>query len=184
MAKAYDSKIEKEVAEKVLEMMLSWQAKMSFLKDQIAALERLSEFPIMAISVFLLKSQLVEFELKQLITEIDLHLGFSGSSQIIRRKALKPIDMDDWTLGKIRKHLLTYDSKTLTTLQQELKKLVYLRNMFAHKLFSSSKDTKSLTKEALEAIPLANKVIDEIEAVKKVLKENDPLEMLSKKKHD
>lgn len=172
---------EVEIRKKILESILPWQIKMDFLKNQISALEKLSQFPIIAISVFLLKSQLIEFELKQLITEIDLHLGFSSNSKIIRRRTLKPVDMDGWSLGKIRKHLLTYNSKTFTTLQQELKKLVDLRNMFTHKLFSSSRDISSLTKDSEKAIPLANKIMDEIETVRKKLEENDPLKALIKK---
>lgn len=170
-----------EIRKKIFELILPWQIKMDFLKNQISALEKLSQFPTIAISVFLLKSQLIEFELKQLITEIDLHLGFSSSSKIIRRRILKPDNTDDWSLGKIRKHLLTYDSKTLATLQQGLKKLVDLRNMFTHKLFSSSRDVDSLTKDSEKAIPLANKVMDEIETVKKQLEENDPLKTSTKK---
>jgi len=181
MANNTGSQIEKDVARKAAEFIVAWQTKMDFLKNQISALGKLSDFPIVAISVFLLKAQLVEFELKQLITEIDLHLGFSNSSQIIRRKRLKPVEMDDWSLGRIRKHLLTYDSKMLSALQQELKKLVDLRNIFTHKLFSSSKDVNSLTKDSEKTIPLADKVLDEIERVKKTLEKNDPLNILTKK---
>ncbi len=173
--------IEKDAAREAAEFIISWQTKMDFLNSQINALGKLSDFPIVAISVFLLKTQLVEFELKQLITEIDLHLGFSSSSKIIRRKSLTPIEMERWTLGQLRDHLMRYDSKVLSTLQQDLKGLNDLRREFAHKLFDSSKDVISLTKDSEKSIPLANKVLDEIEKVKKALEENDPLKVLTKK---
>lgn len=177
------SKVEEDVARKAAEMIVSWQAKMDFLKGQIDAFGKLSDFPIVAISVFLLKAQLIEFELKQLITEIDLHLGFSNNSRLIRRKTLKPVEMERWTLGQLRDHLMRYDSKVLTTLQQKLKKLNDLRRQFAHSLFGSSKDVRSLTNDSEKAIPLANKVLEEIERIKKILGENDPLK-IPIQKHD
>lgn len=173
---------EREVAVQAAKIFLRFEQKMAFLKSQISALENLSQFPIIAVSIFLLKSQFIEFELKQLITEIDLHLAISNSSQVIRRKTLKPIEMDDWTLGRIRLHLLTYNSKMLAKLQQELKKLVILRNMFAHKLFSVSSDIDSLARNSEKAVFLANKVISEINIVKKNLEENDPLRARVKSK--
>jgi len=47
-------------------------------------------------------------------------------------------------------------------------------------LFGSGKDIKSLTTDSEKAIPLANKVLEEIEQIKKVLEENDPLKAITK----
>jgi len=113
--------IEEHVARKAAEIIVSWQIKRDFLEGQINALGKLADFPIVGISEFLLKSQLIEFEIKQLITEIDLHLRFSSNSRIIRRKTLKSVDMERWTLGQLRDHLMRYDSKVLAPLQQDLK---------------------------------------------------------------
>jgi len=75
--------------------MVDWNVKIRFLKDQILEIEKRKDLKIAPVFSFILKSQLIEWEIKQLITKLDLHLSFSNSSEVLRKKIITPREMDE-----------------------------------------------------------------------------------------
>lgn len=166
---------------KSFKSIVDWHTKNEFLKDQISKLENLKGFPILSVTTFLLKTQLIEFELKQLITSLDLHLYFSNTSQLLKRKTKTPKDMNEnrVTLGGLKYEIYQYQGKFLENLQGQLSKLVGLRNSLVHKLFNPG-SISELIAESGNGLKIANEVLKEIESVEKFLKENDPLKLTKK----
>lgn len=79
--------------------LIEWLVKIRFLKDQIEKLEQLKDLVIIPIAVFLLKSQIIEFELKQIIFSLDLHLYSQNRSKLMNRRVRTPKDLEGLTLG-------------------------------------------------------------------------------------
>lgn len=148
-----------------------WIVKINFLKEQIEKLELLKDFPIISISVFLLKSQLIEFELKQTILTLDLRLSAYSSQRTLKRHIRTPKEFDNYTLGKLVFEISQFEGNALLdNLKIQLKQLVSLRNKFTHHLFSPAKDAKQLTIDSEEGIKLANETLKILEIIKKELK--------------
>ena len=51
--------------DKNFRIIVDWRVKNNFLKKKISVLEKTKEYPIFSISCFLLKTQLIEFELNR-----------------------------------------------------------------------------------------------------------------------
>ena len=171
-------------------ILVNWLVKIRILKDQIEKLEKLKDFPIIAIATFLLKCQIIEFELKQIISSLDLHLYFQNRSRLFRKKIRTPRDLDDLTLGKlvreikqfIRPSSIPFTNKiSIATgkqargdLSEELKinldLLVEKRNEFNHKLFSQGKDVKKISEEAKKGLEVANQTLILFELLQKEIK--------------
>ncbi|HEX7456707.1 MAG TPA: hypothetical protein VF303_04555 [Candidatus Nanoarchaeia archaeon] len=170
--------------------LVNWLSKIKFLKDQIEKLEKLKDFPIVAISVFLLKCQIIEFELKQFIFSLDLHLYSQNHSKLLRRKIRSPKDLDDLTLGKLKKELNQFIrplgvpivfktgkstaptmKDTLEELKLNLGLLVDKRNEFTHRLFSQGKEIVKMNEEAVEGIEVASRTIYLLEILEKEIKD-------------
>lgn len=156
--------------------IVDWNVKNRFLEKQISALSKLKQFPAISIVVFLLKTQLIEFELKQLITSLDLHLSFSNRLGDIKVKPRTPKDLDEnkVTLGDLNKIIQRYEGKFLKNLQDNLNTLVKLRNDFVHKLFNLG-TIKKMLYDCQEGTQITDKVITAIEKVEEYLIKNDPL---------
>lgn len=172
----------RKINKSALQSAKEWFAKISFLEDQISNLEKLKKSIIIGVSVFLLKTQLIEFELKQLIFSLDQHVFFSSRSEILKRKVRTPKELEDEKMGlsALRKELGKYKGQFLKKLYQQLKELVKLRNSFTHHLFGLG-STEDMIKDSERGIKIANKVIKEIDSIDQHLKENDPLKELIKK---
>ena len=158
--------------------MVDWIVKIRFLKDQILEIEKRKDLKIAPIFSFILKSQLIEWEIKQLITKLDLHLSFSNSSEVLRKKRKKiitPREMDEqkWTLGKLIAEFKKYKGEFLKDLQTRLEKFKDLRNKFVHCLFNPG-SIEDLIKEAEQGLELVNRIINDIEQANKFLNEHDP----------
>lgn len=169
-------------------VLVGWLAKIKFLKDQIEKLEQLKDLVIISIAVFLLKSQIIEFELKQIIFSLDLHLYSQNRSKLVNRLIRRPKDLDGLTLGELVREFKQFitsseppvlvDNKVETQdknglfkeLKQDLTLLVKKRNEFTHRLFSLEKDVSILTKEAQEGIKIANKTLKLLEVLEIELK--------------
>jgi len=160
----------------VFKKMVDWNVKIKFLKDQILEIEKRKDLKIAPVFSFILKSQLIEWEIKQLITELDLHLSFSNSSEVLRKKIITPREMDEqkWTLGKLIAEFKKYKGEFLKDLQTRLEKFNDLRNKFVHHLFNPG-SIEDLMKEAEQGLELANRIINDIEQANKFLNEHDPL---------
>lgn len=162
--KAYNKSVRDLISKKFVEQIVSWYAKIDFLKQQLSVLEKLKTFPIIRIATFLLKCQLIEFELKQLIFTLDEHLLENNQSRILKRKVKTPKQLDDSkiTLGGLAKELSNYDGALLKILLRDLNNLVSIRNNFTHRLFDNRFTTNDLLQDSGKAIPLANKILEEI----------------------
>ena len=162
--------------------IVKWWTKIRLLKDQVNKLEKLKELPILAISTLLLKTQIVEFELKQLIFSLDLHLYFNSSSNLIRKIVRTPRDFDNLTLGQLAGQIEQFIDKSnshititgksignrkelgiLGGLKMELNKLVKIRNKLTHHLLDIGRSFEEVNDDAVRGIEIANKTIDLIE---------------------
>lgn len=154
-------------------ILVDWLVKINILKDQIEKLEKLKNFPIIAISAFLLKSQIIEFELKQFIFSMDLHLSLQNKSKLLGKKVRSPKDLEELTLGKLKREIDQFEGERLKELKTNLGYLVGKRNEFTHKLFSQGKDVIKLNKEAEEGIKIANKILRILERLEKVISKHE-----------
>lgn len=168
--------------------LVDWLVKIKFLKEQIGKLEQLKDLVVISIAVFLLKCQIVEFELKQIIFSLDLHLRFQNRSMLVSRLVRTPRDLENLTLGQLTRELKQFRTSSgpsllvgdklsdqnknsfLSELKQNLNLLVEKRNEFTHKLFSLGKNTSIFTEEAQEGIKIANKTLELLESLEKELK--------------
>lgn len=174
--KKLQSPTDQEVFRAIAEEIVDWQIKNEFLKKQIDALGKVKNLPIFQISSYLLKTQLIEFELKQLITGLDQHLFFSSRSKVLKLQTRTPKDLDEkrMTLGDLKEEIKRFEGSILKELQATLPKLVKLRNEFVHQLFKPG-SIKELNQKSEEGLKLADEVIVYIEKIDKFLKKNDPL---------
>src|SRR4030042_2761674 len=150
---------------------IDWIVKIQILKMQIEKLDKTSGFLISSIASFLLKSQIIEFELKQLLTALDLHFNNISRPHFLKRKIRTPKDFDRFTLGKIVGEINLFDWDKLDEMKDNLGFLVKKRNDFVHNLFGNDKNIKELEKEAKIGIIIANNVIRKIEELESFLKE-------------
>lgn len=149
----------------IRERFVNWIAKIRQLNKWINELEKLSSIPIIAIAVFLLKCQVIEFELKSLITRLDLHLSQRNKSGVLEKKIRTPKDFDGFTLGELVREFSQFkgigDSGLIEDVRSQLGKLLGMRNEFTHNLFSSEKDLRKLNSEVRGGILIANGVLDQ-----------------------
>jgi len=130
----------------------------------------------MGTSAFLLKAQLVEFELKQLISSLDLHAHFTNQLWWKRKKARIPVQLDKQklTLGGLKEEIKKYKFDFLKDLNAHLIKLVELRNEFVHALFNLG-SIKDLIVKSERGLRTAKKVIEDIRKIDTYLERIDPL---------
>lgn len=169
----------KKYRRNVLETVQEWYKKISFIEHQINSLEEIRDIPLISISVFLLKAQYIEFQLKQLITSLDQHIFFSSTSSLVKAQVRNPKKLEDdgvKMLGQILKELKKYKGDLLITLVSYLADLNKARIKFTHKLYDPEGTIKQLHKEAENGINLANRTLQEIRNIEMELKNNDPLD--------
>lgn len=164
---------------KAFREIADWWGKVAFLKKQIEYLDKLKNAPSLAFASFLLKAQLIEFELKQLFSGLDLHLAFNNHSKILKRKIKRPIDVNKWTLGKLKDEIKKYKGEFLNDLVVDLENFHSVRNKLIHHLFDPG-NIEDLVKEAKRGLISANKTIKELERVNEFLKRNDPIKKLKR----
>ena len=170
-------------------IIVEWWAKISFLKNQISKLEQLKDFPVFTVAAFLLKCQIIEFELKQIIFSLDLHLYFQTESKHFKKRVRTPKDLNDLTLGKLVNVFNQFirpsdpivsikikdDKKDpqkdiLNELKDILDEVIVKRNEFTHRLFSPGKDIQILIKGAESGIDNANKALKLFKELEKEIK--------------
>ena len=156
-----------EIIEDPAQHLAKWHIKVDFLEDQISKLESLNDFPIFSISVLLLKYQLIEFKLRQLITVLDLkvHSNARNDELNIRIRMPKKISELKITMGGLKNIIFSFEGKTISELQKNLGILVDNRNQLVHSLFEPG-DLPNLSKE----IELANDVLKDIKTLEKLSK--------------
>lgn len=186
LTKLNNLRIEKDPRKIIVE----WWVKISFLKNQISKLEQLKN-PVFVVAAFLLKCQIIEFELKQIISLLDLHLYFQTESKHFKKRVRTPKDLDDLklTLGnlvnvfnqfirpsdpivsiKLKDDKKDSQKDILNELKDILDKVVVKRNEFTHRLFSPGKDIQILIKEAESGIDDTNKALELFKELEKEIK--------------
>ena len=173
------ARMSKTKSKNILEDVRQWFFKIRYLKNQISSIEKIEGIPVLTISVFLLKSQLVEFEIKQLITALDQHLFFSNGSEVVNVIPRTPSFFDEkiFTLGALIEEMKRYNSPKVKDVLKELNELNGLRRQFTHKLFNVDKKLGEVNSESKRGIVVANTVLRKIEELEKFLHENDPLNL-------
>lgn len=131
--------------------------------------------PLSQIALFIIKAQLVEFKIKELILGVDYFLEKATNTHPIYRKQnnKKNQGVNKLTLGNVIKELENYGGKSNQTLCQQLSNLKFNsnRNKFAHKLFEQNQDVNVLSREASTYSKDADKILTLIQEVwKDVLK--------------
>lgn len=170
-----------------------WQKKILFLEDQISKLDKLKDFPIFSIASFLLKTQLIEWKLRQLIPILDFHLNYFNNSPILRLKIKMPsktkgtegkilkvhdqLSLEKLTLGQLINEIESYESVDdqfleFEELKANLRKLQGLRNKFVHHIFDVG-STDDLVSDSEKGLKIAEEVIKNIEKVHKILNQNE-----------
>lgn len=164
----------------VISSALDWFRKIERIKNEIKDLEKVSNVTTIYISVFLLKSQLIEFELKQLINTLDQHLYFTSGSTILKIRVKTPLFLSKQkqTMGDLIQELERYDGVLLNDIKVRLQLLKKTRNQFTHNLFGPG-SLNRLIEEAETGIQLANMILGELEKINYELHRNDPLEHFS-----
>lgn len=125
--------------------------------------------PMAQIASFLLKSQLVETRLRELILGIDYSLQRKNSRLPIYRKPSSDTKerINNSTLGQVRNELNNYQNPSIKKLQETLERFAHRdgRNRFTHKLFNQSKSVHELAEEAKEYTKFAEKSLDIIHEI-------------------
>lgn len=147
-----------------------WFIKINFLRDQIDSLSKVNS-PIALIAAFLLKAQLIEFELKQLLFALDLHYSENNSSNILKKEKRVPRYFDDkrYTLGRLIDEVNKYEGAFLEPLQKDLDGLNSLRVKFSHHLFQSESSLDDLINDAAKGLKVCDRLIIEFEKCNLVL---------------
>jgi hypothetical protein len=170
-----------------------WQKKISFLEDQISKLDKLKAFPIFSIASFLLKTQLIEWKLRQLIPLLDFHLNYFNNSPILKLKIKVPsknkkvksknskaqdqLSLGKLTLGQLINEIECYESVDnqflkFEELKTNLKNLQGLRNKFVHHIFDVG-SIDDLVNDSEKGLEIAKEAIKNIEEVYKILNQNE-----------
>jgi len=169
-----------EVAQldEVQKRFVLWVTKINKLKEEVNALSSLQSNPIinaptLSVGVFLLKMEIIEFELKQIIFTLDstVHDELVNNKSVISRGTRSPKELEDRTLGKIVGVFCEFESKVIPDqLKTDLKKLNSLRNDFTHNLFDSRKSIEDLKKEACEGINISDHILEYFASLNEFLK--------------
>jgi hypothetical protein len=155
---------------------LLWIKKINELRQEIKALEelqgnRIIKASALSIAVFLLKSQIIEFELKQIIPLLDQEIRnkLLNINSDVSRRIRSPKNFNNFTLGKIIVLFCEFDGMVPEALRNDLGLLKKLRNDFTHKLFERGKNIEDLRQDAIRGIKLSSKVLNYIEIMRKEL---------------
>ena len=147
----------------------AWITKIESLKSEIKALENLQNNPIinassLSIGVFLLKMQIVEFELKQIISTLDgaINRELIKNKFSLTKTIRYPKDLEGLTLGKIINIFCEFEGPVSDALKKDLQKLNKLRNDFTHNLFNQDKNLADMKQEACAGINISNLIIEYI----------------------
>lgn len=155
-----------------------WQNKIADIKTEISYLSDLQANPIinaptLCIAVFLLKSQMIEFEIKNIIISLDhiVELNLDINESKIKRKTHTHKDLDAYTLGKTIGILSEYVHPEVITeeFKNDLNDLNKLRNKFTHKLFEKGPTLDDIRKEAADGIKATDLVAEYINKCKETI---------------
>lgn len=145
-----------------LKKWYKWRDKISYLSQQILQLQPVGNSSIIAISKFLLTSQLVEFQLRELL----LTLGFSRWLKTGEDYISDPVEFDEkpYTLGNlVFDELSKYtDVIGVKRLHGRLKRLLDQRNDFTHRLFSSHLPVEKLQPLSTKGVVLGEMILQSI----------------------
>lgn len=138
------------------EKLVNQYYKMYILHRQIGAIENLKETPIFAISAFIFKAQLIEFELRRLILSLDIKVMTSlhKSNSLIGRIPRDPDYFEEKTLGQLIGIIKEFDGVIKDNFKNDLSELKELRNDFIHHLFSNEKTLTALVGDSYKGIEL------------------------------
>ena len=137
------------------------------IRKHIAELEKSGKDSSLLISAFLLKSQLIEFELWKLIQTLDycIIINLSSSHSIVTRIERTSDYFRDKTLGHLVTLVKEFEGLVSDEFKDDLTHLNGLRNDFIHHSFSSKKTISDLREDAGEGLKVGDKILDEIYSI-------------------
>ncbi|MDD5567158.1 MAG: hypothetical protein PHH01_03090 [Patescibacteria group bacterium] len=166
MKKDISDKVDKKNDTDIVDWYKQWWFKVDVIKGQIEKIEKLNNYTIFSLSSFILKTLLIEFELKQFLSRLELYISTHNDSEIVHIRSRTPKDFDDdkFTLGRLTKELSKYEGKLFMNLNKNLEILKSKRNKYIHKLFNPG-NIVDMHDELLNGIKLTNTIIKEISEI-------------------
>lgn len=142
-----------------LKRWYKWRDKITNLSKQILELKTEGEPAVIAISKFLLTTQLVEFQLRELLLTLGFNAWLKSGKNYISDPAI--FDKKQYTLGMlVNKELTKYTSTIgVKLLIRRLKTLLRQRNQFVHRLFSSHLPADKLQPLSLKGSTLGEQIL-------------------------
>lgn len=149
------------------------------LKLDIAELDKLENPPVVKLASFLFKVQLVEFELRGLLSFFDKILEVENKSLPVYRKlsGKNQEKRRNSTLGQLKDELGNYNGSIIDKLISKLELLNKKRNVFTHHLFSQNTTIEDLAKESNQYKSYATHSLKLIEKIRK-----DTIDILLKRR--
>lgn len=134
----------------------AWNYKYLALGRKIGELE-INQDRVVKLLAYLLKTQLVEFELRRFIPDIDSYIG--------RKKTRTFNDIRSQTLGQLSAIIKDYSLEWLQKLSQNLDDTVKIRNELQHHLFDEGYTLNETEKMAIEGMPKAQLALNEMDNI-------------------
>lgn len=130
--------------------------------------------PILIISAYLIKLQLLEYEMKRLIIILDdsLKNQLNKSKSVVKMIPKDKKIVENYTLRRAIEQLVLYDNDIINSIKPRLEGVNTSRNNFVHKLFLSKTQAETLAKEALSKRDDVEFVINELRRLEKSLYPN------------
>lgn len=127
--------------------------------------------PILTISAHLIKLQLLEYEIKQLLLILDksIETQLKAGKSVIKILPKNKKDIEKLPLGRAIEQFLVYDNDIVNPIKPRLGHINTSRNNFVHHLFSSKVCAEILAKEALLQRKDVEFVIEELRRLEKYL---------------
>lgn len=142
------------------------------IKDGIESLDKIRNIDentkaILSISQFILKIQIIEFEIKDLIVKLNdlLHYQSQCNSSSFIIKKINKKHLDKKSLGYCIEILFSYNSDSLSgTLKKNLEDLTCSRNKLVHHLFDCE-DTSNILVPSNTDIKIAESVLKNLQVI-------------------
>lgn len=126
------------------ESIKAWNYKYLVLGNKITELEN-NQDKIVKLLAYLLLTQLLEFELRRFIPDIDSHIG--------RKKQQLFDDIKGCTLGQLCTIIREYNLNWLSKLSTTLDEIVTVRNELQHHMFDEGYTLSEIQDKAIEDTP-------------------------------
>lgn len=139
-----------------------WREKLLYLQKNIQGKlpnESLKD-PFKVLIAFVMKTQLIDWEIKQLISHLNDHVRSQLSESPIKLKPRSPRQLSDerLTLGKLINELERFKDTDVDKIITDLRRLQKVRNTYVHNLFLPG-SLADLVRDLRQAIKISDRVL-------------------------